>query len=94
MFQLGALYAAGRGVRKDPARALDWYQRSVDAGSSAACLDLGRMFASGEGVERSETTALFWYRRGAAAGDERCREALAALEGGFSGKRPAAPGGR
>jgi TPR repeat protein len=62
---LGRLYLNGRGVPQDDALAVQWWQRSADAGNRAAMGELARMYREGRGVKKSEQLAQFWSDRSA-----------------------------
>src|SRR5438067_2455731 len=47
--KLGLLYARGRGVPRNLARAAGLYERACDAGLAEACSNLGALFFRGEG---------------------------------------------
>ena len=49
-FNLGVMYAEGRGVPRDDAEAARWYRCAADQGEAAAQFNLGLMYAKGEGV--------------------------------------------
>ena len=61
----GRLYLNGRGVPQDDALAVQWWQRSADAGNRAAMGELARMYREGRGVKKSEQLAQFWSDRSA-----------------------------
>jgi TPR repeat protein len=65
---LGQLYLDGRGVPREPAEALYWFQRSAHAGVPMAMNMLGRCYENGWGTPVDFTLAAVWYRRGAEAG--------------------------
>ena len=48
-FNLGLMYANGRGVLKDEAEAGRWYRLAADQGDASAQLNLGGMYADGRG---------------------------------------------
>jgi TPR repeat protein len=76
---LGVLYANGRGVKLDHARAADWLTRAADRGLAPAQTLLGWMYAGGHGVEASARGAAEWYLRAATQGDADAQVALADL---------------
>lgn len=79
MTNLGACYQTGRGVGKNEAAAVDWYQRAADKGYGPAMNVLGICYATGAGVERDVAEAVRWYRRAAGKEYEPARQALARL---------------
>lgn len=71
-WQLGDLFAAGRGCEKSEERAVEWYRRAFDLESGAAdedrastgnaALRLARAFELGRGCEQNFRRARTWYR--------------------------------
>ena len=61
-FDLGVLYAQGRGVRRDLTVAASWYRKSADQGNAAAQVALGQMYLRGWGVPRDEADAMRWFQ--------------------------------
>src|SRR5712664_3371579 len=47
LFQVGAMYERGEGVRRDVVEARAWYERAVDAGSASAAKRLANMYYDG-----------------------------------------------
>jgi len=68
-FQLGALYANGKGVEQDTTRAAHWLQRSAEQGFVQAQTLLGWCHAAGDGVEQDLAAAVDWYIKAAEQGD-------------------------
>lgn len=58
----------GKGVEKDPDKALDWYERAAEAGLVTAQSDLGVMLLDGEAGDPDPKAALPWLMLAAAAG--------------------------
>lgn len=67
-FNLGNLYANGRGVEVDIDRALRLFGEAAAAGSREAKLNLGVMYDLGQGVEQDFAKAMELYREASAAG--------------------------
>ena len=67
-FNLGVMYAEGRGVPQDEAAAVYWYRLAAEQGLAEAQLNLGDMYAEGRGVSQDEAEAARWYRLAAAQG--------------------------
>jgi TPR repeat protein len=65
---LGETYRGGRGVRADPVRAVQLFQRAALAGDGIAAVHLGKMYESGDGLPKDPNKAFEWYAR--AAGTE------------------------
>ncbi|MGB2578124.1 TPR repeat protein [Elusimicrobium simillimum] len=53
--RLGNMYYMGRGVERDFAKALDFYQKAVENGSVNAKTSLGTMYFLGHGVTLIKT---------------------------------------
>ena len=67
-YNLGWMYANGRGVPEDDAEAVRWYRLAADQGLAIAQLHLGLMYASGRGVVEDDAEAVRWYRLAADQG--------------------------
>ena len=67
-FNLGVMYAEGRGVPQDEAAAVSWYRLAADQGLAEAQFNLGGMYAEGRGVSQDGAVAARWYRLAAAQG--------------------------
>ncbi|OGI39208.1 MAG: hypothetical protein A2140_04980 [Candidatus Muproteobacteria bacterium RBG_16_62_13] len=67
-YNLGVMYAKGRGVTKDWAEAMKWYRRAADLGYAEAQHYLGFMYSLGLGVTQDSTEAAKWYRKAADQG--------------------------
>jgi hypothetical protein len=59
-FEIGVLYAYGRGVPADPDQAVHWYRRSAEQGYPPAQYRLGLHYYGGVGVPQDRLEALFW----------------------------------
>ena len=68
-YNLGVMYAAGRGVPRDDAVAVQWYRLAADQGDADAQYNLGLMYTDGRGVPQDESEAVGWYRLAADQGD-------------------------
>ena len=69
-FNLGNMYASGRGVLEDDAEAVRWYRLAAEQGDADAQFYLGVMYASGDGVPEDDAEAVKWYRRAAEQGEK------------------------
>lgn len=78
-YNIGVMYATGRGVTQDHAAALSWYRQAADRGSEPALFSIGAMHAAGLGVRRDFAEAAVWYRKGADRGDPGAQNALGQL---------------
>jgi hypothetical protein len=67
-FNLGVMYAQGRGVPQDDAEAVRWYRKAADQGHPTAQNNLGMMYQEGHGVPRDDAEAVRWYRKAAERG--------------------------
>jgi len=67
-FNLGIMYARGRGVTQDIAKALQWYHAAAKQGYADAQLNLGVLYNSGQGVAQSYFEAAHWFRLAAEQG--------------------------
>src|SRR5258707_982390 len=55
---LAAMYATGRGVTKDEARAATFYERACDLRDMPACNSLGFVYETGRGVTKDDGRAV------------------------------------
>jgi len=78
-YQVAALYAAGRGVRRDDEQVVSWLQLSAQQGFARAQSWLGFMYEFGERVAANQGEAISWYRRAAQQGDAFARDRLALI---------------
>ena len=60
-FNLGLMYANGRGVRQDDAQAEQWYRKAAKQGDAKAQYNLGVMYANGQGVRQNYKIAKEWF---------------------------------
>ncbi len=68
-YQLGSAYQYGRGVWKNQAEAVRWYQLGARRGDDKAALALADSYLAGEGTPQNEEKAIYWYvKLGAGAG--------------------------
>lgn len=67
-YQLGTLYAEGKGVAQSDATAASWYQRAAEQGDEAAQYNLAVSYAEGLGVPKDDAAAAKWFRRAADQG--------------------------
>ena len=67
-YELGIMYAEGRGVPQNDAVAFAWYRQAAEAGVAAAQFNVGLMYSAGRGVPRDEAEAVTWYQKAAAQG--------------------------
>lgn len=58
MYDVGKLYERGRGVKKDMAKAAEWFQKAADGGKASAQARLGILYFEGRGVKQNYNKAL------------------------------------
>jgi TPR repeat protein len=68
-YNLGVMYATGRGVPKDAAKAFEWWQKAAAKGHAVAQYNLGVMYATGEGIPKDTAKASGWWQKAAAQGN-------------------------
>jgi TPR repeat protein len=67
-YNLGLMYANGRGVPQNDAEAIRWYRLAADQGYAWAQFNLGNKYAKGQGVPQNDAEAARWYRLAADQG--------------------------
>ena len=67
-YELGIMYAEGRGVPQNDAVAFAWYRQAAEQGVAEAQFNVGLMYSAGRGVPRDEAEAVTWYQQAAAQG--------------------------
>jgi 2-polyprenyl-6-methoxyphenol hydroxylase-like FAD-dependent oxidoreductase len=66
LYELGRAYEFGRrGVSRNKAKAIYWYQEAAKRGNSDAQYCLGRKYEQGQDLPKNIDRALFWLRRAA-----------------------------
>ena len=68
-YNIGRMYAYGRGVPQDDAKAMDWYRKSATQGHLWAINNIGRLYENGLGVTQDDAAAVQWYRLAADGGN-------------------------
>ena len=71
---LGFMYADGRGVPKDDAKAVKWFRLAAEQGHAQAQYNLGFMYADGRGVLKDRILAHIWFNIAGANGHAQARE--------------------
>jgi localization factor PodJL len=79
LFEIGARYTDGRGVKIDLAEAAKWYQRAADQGSAPAEYRLANFYEKGNGVTRDVEKAKLLYKSAADKGNASAMHNLAVL---------------
>jgi len=74
-FNLGYMYANGKGVTDYDAEAVKLYRKAADQGDAAAQYNLGYMYANGQGVPQNDVQAYMWFNLAAAQGNANAEEA-------------------
>uniref|UniRef100_A0A9E8CQ97 Sel1 repeat family protein n=1 Tax=Bosea sp. NBC_00436 TaxID=2969620 RepID=A0A9E8CQ97_9HYPH len=81
---IGACFAEGLGVERDPALALRWLSLAAESGDPVGQRNLAALHFKGEGVAQSDAEAMRLYRLAAEQGDAPAQDMLSwmLLEGG------------
>ena len=86
-FDLAARYAEGRGLDRDPAAAVAWFEKAAAQGQAQAEYRLGVIYEKALGVTRDARKARDFYEKAAAQGHVRAMHNLAVIEAeGVDGK--------
>lgn len=80
MNNLGTMYAQGKGVTRDYATAVLWYQRGATQKDARAAYNLGLAYENGRGVLQDDSAAASWYRQAADRGLVEGMNALAWIQ--------------
>lgn len=67
-YEVGTLYAEGKGVAASDIIAATWFQRAAEQGVAGAQYNLAVSFAEGLGVRKDDALAAKWFRRAADQG--------------------------
>ncbi len=59
-YRLGQMYRKGSGVKKDAAKAAEWYRKAADLGVKQAQMKLGDLHRRGKGVTKDLVQAHMW----------------------------------
>ena len=70
-YNLGLMYANGKGVPEDDKEAVKWYRLAAEQGLADAQVNLGFMYDYGKGVPEDKVLAYMWYNLSAANGQEK-----------------------
>ncbi|MEO7744307.1 MAG: tetratricopeptide repeat protein [Usitatibacter sp.] len=65
---LATLYLFGRGVKRDPDRALEWSMKAAEKGNIVSQARLGAMYLAGDGVQQDSLKAEYWLVKAAGQG--------------------------
>jgi TPR repeat protein len=83
-FNLGVLYARGRGVAQDFSQAARWYRLAAEHGHALAQCNLGVLYEDGLGVLQNDEEARHWYQKAAAQGNLQAQANLTRMSAGAS----------
>jgi TPR repeat protein len=70
-FNLGWMYANGKGVSRDDKEAIVWHRKAAEQGNAYAQAALGVMYGNGYGVPQDYGQAIIWIRKGRRPGNSR-----------------------
>jgi localization factor PodJL len=79
LFEIGARFTDGKGVKTDLSEAANWYKLAADRGLAPAQYRLANLFEKGTGVSRDLTKAMTYYKQAADAGNASAMHNLAVL---------------
>jgi uncharacterized protein len=79
LFNLGQAYRLGRGVKADPARAAQFYQRAAELGHLSATGNLGTIYYFADAPLRDRIKAIDYWSKAASLGDARSQYMLSVL---------------
>lgn len=80
MSNLANMYATGRGVARDDAKAIELYEKAAQANIPWACFRYAAYLESGVGIARDEVEAAKWYSKAAEQGHTGAQTRLVLLE--------------
>ena len=67
-YNLGVLYAEGRGTERSLKKAARWFERAAEQGVAAAQYNLGTLYVLGDGVSQDDVRAANWLHAAASVG--------------------------
>ena len=77
---LGYYYLAGKGVKKDIAKGIEWTRKAAEQGDMLSQYTLGRHYLSGNGVPKDKVEAVKWLSKSADQGYPLAQEWLKKAE--------------
>ena len=77
---LGYYYLAGKGVKKDTLKGIEWTRKAAEQGDMLSQYTLGRHYLSGNGVPKDKAEAINWLRKAADQGSPLAKEWLKKAE--------------
>ena len=75
-FNLGNMYANGKGVKQDDFEAVKQFRKAEEQGDAKAQGRLGNVYSHGIGVKQDDFEAMKWYRKAAEQGDTNAQALL------------------
>lgn len=80
-FNVGLIYANGKGVKKDSYQAMEWYKKAAEQGDTAAQYNLAKLIAQRPDSEdpRALERIRYWYEKAAESGRKEALNDLALL---------------
>lgn len=76
---VGSMYESGRGVERDYAEAIRWFQMAAEQGDAYSQSHLGYLYENGFGAARDEKLAVQWYAKAADQGEAYGEARLASM---------------
>jgi len=67
-YNLGIMYANGKGVPRDIDKAAAWFHKAATGGDARAQYNLGNLYSEGQGVPENPARAAHWYTKAAEQG--------------------------
>lgn len=63
---IGAMYENGKGVQKDSAKSIEWFEKAAAQGNASAQSSLGVAYNIGQGVPQNYAKSMEWFQKAAA----------------------------
>ena len=79
-YNLGLLYAQGKGVRQDYVAAASWFTKAAEQRFTLAEWELGRAYYNGQGVPQDYVVARMWLMLAAAGGNKDAADSLKVID--------------
>lgn len=79
-FDLGVMYATGKGVRKNERLAFNYFHKAARKNHSEAKFYVGLSFSQGRGVRQQSQLARYWFKLAAKSGHPKAMAHLASIE--------------
>jgi len=70
------VYNNGDGVDKDINKAIYWFKKSVERGTSNAQYNLAIIYQYGDGIDKDNDKAIYWYKKSAEQGNQNAQNKL------------------